>query len=100
MSFSSLFVFGFHLQLSNDVVSVASSQASASISNDAVTVASAHATVPISNDAVSVASSQAPVSTSAKVVSSPAVNYVTLGSFSWDQDYEKLKVNRSVGLAC
>jgi calcyclin binding protein len=28
----------------------------------------------------------------AKVVSNPAVNYVTLGSFSWDQDNDKVKI--------
>ncbi|XP_010499521.1 PREDICTED: calcyclin-binding protein-like [Camelina sativa] len=33
----------------------------------------------------------APVSTSVKPVS-PAVSYVTLGTFSWDQDNEKVKV--------
>lgn len=32
-----------------------------------------------------------PIST-AKVVSNPAVNYVTLGSFSWDQDNDKVKI--------
>lgn len=34
----------------------------------------------------------APASSSVKPVSL-AVNYVTLGTFSWDQDNEKVKVN-------
>lgn len=34
----------------------------------------------------------APVPTPAKVSSTPALNYITLGSFSWDQDNEKVKV--------
>lgn len=33
----------------------------------------------------------APVTSSVKPVS-PALNYVTLGTFSWDQDNEKVKV--------
>lgn len=48
----------------------------------------------LSKDVVSAATSQAPtpISTSAKVVCDPALNYVTLGSFSWDQDNDKLKI--------
>ncbi|ESR62936.1 hypothetical protein CICLE_v10016692mg [Citrus x clementina] len=34
----------------------------------------------------------APVPTPAKVSSTPALNYITLGSFSWDQDNEKVKI--------
>lgn len=70
-------------KLSNDTVSK---------SNDEIPVASSQAPVSKSSDEVPVAISQPPVSTSAKVVSSPAVNYVTLESYSWDQDYEKLKI--------
>ncbi|CAK9166367.1 unnamed protein product [Ilex paraguariensis] len=33
-----------------------------------------------------------PISTTAKVVSNAALNYVTLGSFSWDQDNDKVKI--------
>lgn len=33
-----------------------------------------------------------PICTAAKGLSSPALNYVTLGSFSWDQDNEKVKI--------
>lgn len=34
----------------------------------------------------------APFPTPAKVSSTPAVNYIALGSFSWDQDNEKVKI--------
>ena len=34
----------------------------------------------------------APTSTGVKVPSTPALNYVTLGSFSWEQDADKVKV--------
>lgn len=33
-----------------------------------------------------------PFPTPAKVSSTPAVNYITVGSFSWDQDNEKVKI--------
>lgn len=33
-----------------------------------------------------------PIATAPKPVSVPAVNYITLSSFSWDQDNEKVKV--------
>lgn len=33
-----------------------------------------------------------PISTAPKVASTPALNYVTLGSFSWDQDNDKVKI--------
>ncbi|KAL6197395.1 hypothetical protein ACLB2K_033004 [Fragaria x ananassa] len=33
-----------------------------------------------------------PISTGVKVPSTPALNYVTLGSFSWEQDTEKVKI--------
>lgn len=36
-----------------------------------------------------------PVSSSLVKPVSSAVNYVTLGTFSWDQDNEKVKVNKS-----
>ncbi|KAL3522710.1 hypothetical protein ACH5RR_015544 [Cinchona calisaya] len=37
-----------------------------------------------------------PISTASKAVSNPALNYVTLGSFSWDQDTEKVKIYASL----
>ncbi|KAK3022733.1 hypothetical protein RJ639_046400 [Escallonia herrerae] len=49
----------------------------------------------LSNDAaVAAATSRTPppISTSTKVVSNPALTYATLGSFSWDQDNEKVKI--------
>ncbi|XP_040362090.1 calcyclin-binding protein isoform X1 [Rosa chinensis] len=33
-----------------------------------------------------------PISTAVKVPSTPALNYVTLGSFSWEQDTDKVKI--------
>ncbi|KAI4298272.1 hypothetical protein L6164_031850 [Bauhinia variegata] len=33
-----------------------------------------------------------PISTGTKVPSTPALNYATLGSFSWDQDNDKVKI--------
>jgi calcyclin binding protein len=33
-----------------------------------------------------------PISTAVKVPSTPVLNYVTLGSFSWEQDTDKVKV--------
>ncbi|KAK2989999.1 hypothetical protein RJ640_009737 [Escallonia rubra] len=49
----------------------------------------------LSNDAaVAAAASRTPtpISTSTKVVSNPALTYATLGSFSWDQDNDKVKI--------
>ncbi|GMY37921.1 calcyclin-binding protein [Fagus crenata] len=48
----------------------------------------------LSKEAASAPASQipTPISTAPKVLSSPAVNYVTLGSFSWDQDNDKVKI--------
>ncbi|KVH89381.1 calcyclin-binding protein-like [Cynara cardunculus var. scolymus] len=52
----------------------------------------------LSNDAASVvpapapAPAPAPVSTNLKVVSDPTLKYTTLGSFSWDQDTDKVKI--------
>ncbi|OAY29149.1 calcyclin-binding protein [Manihot esculenta] len=37
-----------------------------------------------------------PISTGVKVPSTPALNYVTLGSFSWDQDSDKVKIYLSL----
>ncbi|KAM7524994.1 hypothetical protein LguiA_014896 [Lonicera macranthoides] len=47
-----------------------------------------------SEEAVSAATPQTPVpiATTAKTVSHPALTFVTLSSFSWDQDNEKVKV--------
>ncbi len=52
----------------------------------------------LSKEAASAPASQipTPISTAPKVLSSPAVNYVTLGSFSWDQDDDKVKVRMNV----
>uniref|UniRef100_A0A2C9VIB5 Uncharacterized protein n=1 Tax=Manihot esculenta TaxID=3983 RepID=A0A2C9VIB5_MANES len=36
-------------------------------------------------------STSTPIATGVKVPSTPALNYVTLGSFSWDQDNDKVK---------
>lgn len=48
------------------------------------------------NDAASVAPTPTPtptpVSTNLKVTTEPALKYTTLGSFSWDQDTEKIKI--------
>ncbi|KAK9055982.1 hypothetical protein SSX86_027069 [Deinandra increscens subsp. villosa] len=48
------------------------------------------------NDAASVASiptpTPTPVSTNLKVATEPALKYTTLGSFSWDQDNDKVKI--------
>ncbi|KAI7743919.1 hypothetical protein M8C21_032030 [Ambrosia artemisiifolia] len=52
------------------------------------------------NDAASVAPTPAPVptptpvpvSTNVKVATEPALKYTTLGSFSWDQDTDKVKI--------
>lgn len=38
---------------------------------------------------------QTPISSGVKLPSSLAINYVTLGSFSWDQDNDKVKVTDS-----
>uniref|UniRef100_A0A5B6ZBE5 Calcyclin-binding protein n=1 Tax=Davidia involucrata TaxID=16924 RepID=A0A5B6ZBE5_DAVIN len=53
----------------------------------------------LSKEAVSAATSQTPTPTptptpisSTKVVPTPSLNYVTLGSFSWDQDNDKVKI--------
>lgn len=37
-----------------------------------------------------------PISTAPKAPPIPALNYVTLGSFSWDQDDDKVKVRMRV----
>ena len=37
-----------------------------------------------------------PISTAPKTPLTPALNYVTLGSFSWDQDDDKVKVRMHV----
>ncbi|KAI3824573.1 hypothetical protein L1987_06036 [Smallanthus sonchifolius] len=46
------------------------------------------------NDAASVAPvpTLVPVSTTVKVATEPALRYTTLGSFSWDQDTDKVKI--------
>ncbi|KAK9267357.1 hypothetical protein L1049_009782 [Liquidambar formosana] len=48
----------------------------------------------LSKEAVSASTSQTPtpLPTPAKVPSTLALNYVTLGSFSWDQDSDKIKI--------
>ncbi|CBI30889.3 hypothetical protein VitviT2T_015423 [Vitis vinifera] len=48
----------------------------------------------LSKAAVSTSTLQtpAPLPTPASATSTPALNYVTLGSFSWDQDNEKVKI--------
>ncbi|CAJ1939627.1 unnamed protein product [Sphenostylis stenocarpa] len=48
----------------------------------------------VSSEAPAARSSQipAPISTGAKVAPSPALNYATLASFSWDQDGDKVKI--------
>uniref|UniRef100_A0A5B6ZBZ7 Calcyclin-binding protein n=1 Tax=Davidia involucrata TaxID=16924 RepID=A0A5B6ZBZ7_DAVIN len=47
----------------------------------------------LSKEAVSAATSQTPTPiSSTKVVPTPSLNYVTLGSFSWDQDNDKVKI--------
>ncbi|KAF8030951.1 hypothetical protein BT93_D0212 [Corymbia citriodora subsp. variegata] len=52
----------------------------------------------LSKDAVTAHASQTsePISTQARVPSTPALNYVTLASFSWDQDSEKVKIYLSL----
>jgi len=40
-----------------------------------------------------------PISTGAKVSPSPALNYSTLASFSWDQDGDKVKVRSRIILS-
>ncbi|CAK7350205.1 unnamed protein product [Dovyalis caffra] len=45
-----------------------------------------HVSVPVST------STPTPISSGVKVPSTHAVNYVTLGSFSWDQDNDKVKI--------
>ncbi|CAI9292942.1 unnamed protein product [Lactuca saligna] len=44
------------------------------------------------NDAALVAPTPAPSSTNLKMASEPALKYTTLGSFSWDQDTDKVKI--------
>ncbi|PON57523.1 Alpha-crystallin, subunit A [Trema orientale] len=48
----------------------------------------------LSKEAVTPPTSQAPtpISTAVKVPSTPAVSYITLGSFSWEQDNDKVKL--------
>ncbi|KAB1221312.1 Calcyclin-binding protein [Morella rubra] len=48
----------------------------------------------LSKEAVSAPPSHVPtpISTAPKVAPNPALKYVTLGSFSWDQDNEKVKI--------
>ncbi|KAF4360190.1 hypothetical protein F8388_000059 [Cannabis sativa] len=48
----------------------------------------------LSKEAVTPPISQAPtpVATAAKVPSTPSVSYITLGSFSWEQDSDKVKL--------
>ncbi|KAL5774016.1 hypothetical protein ACOSP7_011573 [Xanthoceras sorbifolium] len=43
-----------------------------------------------------VSQSPTPITTAAKVPFTPAVSYVTLASFSWDQDNEKVKIYLSL----
>ncbi|PON72628.1 Alpha-crystallin, subunit A [Parasponia andersonii] len=70
------------------------------LSKEAVTPPTSHAPTPIStavklsNEAVTPPTSQAPtpISTAVKVPSTPAVSYITLGSFSWEQDNDKVKL--------
>ncbi|XP_030470764.1 uncharacterized protein LOC115688941 isoform X2 [Syzygium oleosum] len=52
----------------------------------------------LSKDAVTAQSSQTPepISTQARVPTTPALNYVTLASFSWDQDSDKVKIYLSL----
>ncbi|KAI3410303.1 Calcyclin-binding protein [Psidium guajava] len=52
----------------------------------------------LSTDAVTAHASQTsePISTQAGVPSTPALNYVTLASFSWDQDSDKVKIYLSL----
>ncbi|MFS8016045.1 putative Siah interacting protein [Helianthus anomalus] len=52
--------------------------------NDAASVAPIPTPVP--------APVPVPVSTNVKVATEPALKYTTLGSFSWDQDTDKVKV--------
>ncbi|KAL7592704.1 uncharacterized protein LOC111880823 [Lactuca sativa] len=44
------------------------------------------------NDAALVAPTPIPISTNLKMASEPALKYTTLGSFSWDQDTDKVKI--------
>ncbi|CAH1448653.1 unnamed protein product [Lactuca virosa] len=44
------------------------------------------------NDAALVAPTPTPISTNLKKASEPALKYTTLGSFSWDQDTDKVKI--------
>ncbi|XP_057950295.1 uncharacterized protein LOC131145184 [Malania oleifera] len=46
----------------------------------------------LSKEAASTTPSPTPLTTPSRVMSAPSPNYVTLGSFSWDQDTEKLKI--------
>ncbi|KAK4345273.1 hypothetical protein RND71_035449 [Anisodus tanguticus] len=52
----------------------------------------------LSKDAASVPSLQipAPVSTATKVTHNPSLNYVSVSSFSWDQDNDKVKIYLSL----
>ncbi|XP_048141153.1 calcyclin-binding protein-like [Rhodamnia argentea] len=52
----------------------------------------------LSTDAVTAHASQTPepISTQARVPCTPALNYVTLASFSWDQDSDKVKIYLSL----
>lgn len=48
----------------------------------------------LSKEAISATNRQAPtsISSAVKVSSTPSLNYVTLDSFSWEQESDKLKV--------
>ena len=54
----------------------------------------------LSKETVTPTTSQAPTaaSTAVKLPSTPAVKYITLGSFSWEQDNDKVKVRMSIKL--
>lgn len=55
--------------------------------------------VQLSKEAVSAPPSQipTPISSAPKVSTYPALKYLTLGSFSWDQDNDKVKVRTDFG---
>ena len=54
----------------------------------------------LSKETVTPTTFQAPTaaSTAVKLPSTPAVKYITLGSFSWEQDNDKVKVRMSIKL--
>lgn len=57
-------------------------------------VISSNSCEQLSKDAVSAPTSQAstPIPAAVKAAPTPAVNYISLASFSWDQDNDKVKV--------